>query len=182
MSCTCADRSLRLHGRVAYSARLLGEGEEVVLDLRPHGKVLVLPVLVLLVVCGLGAYAFAAAPDGSAQQPLRVALLVVGVVVVGRWSLWPFLRWLTTHFVVTDRRVLVRSGVLARAGRDIALTRVNDVTFAHSLVERVLGCGTLVVESGGERGQVVLRSVPRVEQVQRTLYDLVEQAERDDDR
>jgi len=38
----------------------------------------------------------------------------------------------------------------------------------------MLGCGTLVIESAGERGQVVLRDVPRVEQVQRTVYDLVE--------
>jgi hypothetical protein len=39
----------------------------------------------------------------------------------------------------------------------------------------MLGCGTLVVESAGERGQVVLRDIPRVETVQGTLYRLVEE-------
>ena len=50
----------------------------------------------------------------------------------------------------------------------------NDITFQHSFVERLLGCGTLVVESAGERGQVTLADIPRVERVQRTLYELVE--------
>jgi hypothetical protein len=52
------------------------------------------------------------------------------------------------------------------------LSRLNDVKFSHNVVERVLGCGTLVVESAGEVGQLVLTDVPRVEQVQRTLYRL----------
>jgi hypothetical protein len=38
----------------------------------------------------------------------------------------------------------------------------------------LLGCGTLVIESAGERGQVTMTEVPRVERVQRELYDLVE--------
>ena len=38
----------------------------------------------------------------------------------------------------------------------------------------MLGCGTLVVESAGERGQLVLRDVPHVEEVQRDVYRLAE--------
>jgi Bacterial PH domain len=62
--------------------------------------------------------------------------------------------------------------VLSRSGHDMPLTRLNDVSFSHNMIERMLGCGTLVVESAGERGQVVLTDVPKVEQVQRTLYRL----------
>ena len=80
---------------------------------------------------------------------------------------------------MTNKRVVVRTGILSRTGRDIPLTRVNDVTFTHNLLERILRCGTLVVESAGERGQVQLTAVPRVEQVQRTLYELVEKAGRE---
>ena len=40
--------------------------------------------------------------------------------------------------------------------------------------ERLLGCGTLTIESAGERGQSVLTDLPDVEKVQTTLYDLVE--------
>jgi hypothetical protein len=56
------------------------------------------------------------------------------------------------------------------------LTRLNDVSFSHNVLQRILGCGTLVVESAGERGQLRLDDVPKVEQVQRTLYRLSDDA------
>ncbi len=156
---------------MAYSAKLLSEGEDVVLDMHPHWKRLVLPLLSLVVVLALAGYLLAVVGDGR----LQVVVAVAAVVLLVAFTVVPFLRWRTTLFVVTNRRVVVRTGVLARQGRDVPLSRINDITFSHSLFERILGCGTLVVESAGERGQVVLTEVPNVEQVQRTLYDLVEQ-------
>ena len=156
---------------MAYPAKLLSEGEDVVLDMHPHWKRLVLPLLSLVVVLALAGYLLAVVDDGR----LKVVIAVAAVVLLVAFTVVPFLRWRTTLFVVTTRRVVVRTGVLARQGRDVPLSRINDITFSHSLFERILGCGTLVVESAGERGQVVLTQVPNVEQVQRTLYDLVEQ-------
>jgi uncharacterized membrane protein YdbT with pleckstrin-like domain len=89
-------------------------------------------------------------------------------------SLLPFLRWWTTVYVLTTHRLILRQGIIARSGRDIPLARINDVSFSHTAIERVLGCGTLVVESAGERGQLTLTDIPRVEQIQRRLYELVE--------
>src|SRR5674536_110971 len=76
--------------------------------------------------------------------------------------------------VITTSRVVIRTGILARRGRDIPLSRVNDVTFSSTVFERLLHCGTLVVESAGERGQVTLTDIPQVEEVQRELYRLLE--------
>jgi uncharacterized membrane protein YdbT with pleckstrin-like domain len=158
--------------------RLLGDGENVVMAMRPHIKELLVPALVLLVVSPAATYLAAAMPDGDAQGWLRLAVSVVAALILLRWSVWPFLKWLTTSYVVTDRRLITRVGVIARSGRDMPLSRINDVTFEHTnLLERMLGCGTLVVESAGERGQLVLRDVPRVEEVQRDVYRLAEQDE-----
>jgi uncharacterized membrane protein YdbT with pleckstrin-like domain len=155
--------------------KLLGEGEDVVLAMRPHWKEMVRPVLVLLVVSPVATFLAAIVPDSGAQLWLRLAIVVVAALVVLRWTVWPFLVWLTTAYIVTDRRLITRVGVIARLGRDMPLSRVNDVTFEHSgLLERLLRCGTLVVESAGERGQLVLRDVPRVEEVQRDVYRLAE--------
>lgn len=155
--------------------RLLGEGEEVVMAMRPHWKEMVGPGLVLLVLSPLATYAATVAPEGDAQTWFRLTVVAVAVLILLRWVGWPFLVWITTSYVVTDRRLITRVGVIARLGRDMPLSRVNDVTFEHSgLLERVLRCGTLVVESAGERGQLVLRDVPRVEEVQRDVYRLAE--------
>jgi uncharacterized membrane protein YdbT with pleckstrin-like domain len=160
--------------------RLLGEGEDVVMAMRPHVKELLVPTLLLLAVSPLTTYLVTVVPDGDAQRWLRWAVIALAVLVLLRWTVWPFLKWLTTSYVVTDRRLITRVGVIARQGRDMPLSRVNDVTFEHTnLLERMLGCGTLVVESAGERGQIVLRDVPHVEEVQRDVYRLAEQ---DDER
>ena len=90
------------------------------------------------------------------------------------WSVWPWVVWRTTHYVFTNERIITRQGVFSRVGRDIPLNRVNDVSFQHTFFERILACGTLTIESAGERGQVVLEDIPRVERVQSHLYELVE--------
>lgn len=156
---------------MAFPDRLLADDEEVVLHLHPHWKVLVYPVIVFVVTAGLAGFG-AAVLDLAA---LRWAILIVAIALICYFTLRPIVIWATTHFVLTTHRVLLREGVLSRSGRDVPLARINDVSFEHSLYERALGCGTLVVESAGERGQVVLRDIPRVENVQSTLYRLVEE-------
>ena len=161
---------------MGFPDKLLAPDERRVLVLRPHVKVLAAPVLVLLVTVPVAALLAGLVPDGSAQTWLRLAVVVVAAVVVLRWVVWPFLVWWNTVYAITDRRLVVRTGVLSRSGHDMPLTRLNDVSFSHNVVERALGCGTLVVESAGERGQLELRNVPKVEHVQRTLYRLSDDA------
>jgi uncharacterized membrane protein YdbT with pleckstrin-like domain len=158
---------------MAYPQKLLGENETVVLDLHPHWKIVFLPLVELLALAALTGFLLAQDFGNTANYVIiggAVLLLIVLFVV-------PLLKWRTTHFVVTSERVVMRSGVLARQGRDIPLARINDVSFQHSFFERLLGSGTLVVESAGERGQVTLTDIPRVEKVQRVVYDLVDKAD-----
>ena len=159
---------------MAFPRKLLADDEEIKLDLHPHWKQLVVPVLLIPIVVGAATYLWYIIPDGSAQKWLRWAVVVVAALVLLRFSLWAYLKWQTTHYVLTTRRVVIRAGVLSRSGRDIPLTRVNDASFHHNFFDRMLGCGTLTIESAGEHGQVVLPEVPRVEIVQREVYRAVE--------
>ena len=155
--------------------RLLADDEEVVLAMRPHWKEMVGPVLVLLITSPAASYLAKIVPESSAQGWLRLAIAIIAALVILRFSVWPFIKWITTSYVVTDRRIITRVGVVARTGRDMPISRINDVTFQHSgILERILSCGTLVIESAGERGQLVLVDVPHVEEVQRDVYRLAE--------
>ena len=90
---------------------------------------------------------------------LRWVVGILMVVALFWWALRPFVYWFTTQYVFTDHRIIVRTGLVARKGRDMPLSRVNDVSFEHSFVERFLNCGTLLVESAGTQGQMIIRSV-----------------------
>jgi uncharacterized membrane protein YdbT with pleckstrin-like domain len=86
----------------------------------------------------------------------------------------PIARWRTTSYELTTRRLRLRSGIVSRSGRDFPLIRISDVSFQHGLIDRILGCGKLIVESAGEHGQLVLNEIPHVQRVQSTLFQLVE--------
>jgi uncharacterized membrane protein YdbT with pleckstrin-like domain len=159
---------------VGYPKRLLNEDEDVVFDLHPHWKGLVVPTLLAPVIVFVATFGAGKVPEGSAQGTLRLVVAALAVLAFLWFVVRPYVRWATTHFVVTTRRVLMREGLVARTGRDIPIFRINDVTFSHTVVERVLGAGTLVVESAGERGQVTLTDIPHVEDVQREIYTLMD--------
>jgi uncharacterized membrane protein YdbT with pleckstrin-like domain len=159
---------------MAFPESVLDDGEEIVRNLRPQWRRVALPVALLPIVVGLTSYGWFALPNDSARKWLRWVILAAAVIILVWWSLRPFLNWLTTRYVVTNRRVLMRNGLMSRSGRDVPLTRVNDVSFTRSVVERIFGSGTLIIESAGDRGQVILKDVPDVEAVQRDIYRLVE--------
>ena len=138
----------------------------------PHWKMLVVPVLVLLLVVGVGSFVAALVSAQTWAPWAWLGLGVLGLGLVGWLTLVPVIRWRTTHFVVTTRRVLVREGVLSRQGIDIPMSRINSVQFRHTLLERVLGCGTLVIESASDE-PLEFDDVPSVERVHALLYQEV---------
>jgi membrane protein YdbS with pleckstrin-like domain len=152
----------------------LSEGERFVLQLHPHWKTLLRPFFVLAVVVAAAIAALILLPPRSDLAAVRIAIGAVALVLAIIWFLVPLLRWKTTSYALTTRRLQLRSGILTRAGRDFPLIRISDVSFSHGPLDRLLGCGRLVVESAGEHGQLVLTEIPSVERVQATLFQLVE--------
>jgi uncharacterized membrane protein YdbT with pleckstrin-like domain len=160
---------------MALFSRRLGEGEYVVASTRTHWKALTLPVLVLLATCGLAGFLLAWVASGRHQleASLRWLVIAAAALTVVWFSVRPFLRWLTASYTLTNRRLISRSGVFSRTGRDIPLNRITNVTYQRGVLDRVLGCGTLVVSDASEGGRSVLPDVPNVEALQLTIADLL---------
>ena len=152
----------------------LTNDEHVVLHLHPHWAAMITPVFWTVV--GVAAVSAGAIflPSGAAANVLLVVIGAVALVLFLWLAFWPFVVWRSTHYVFTNERVLLREGVFRRQQRDIPLTRVNDVSSSQTLWERLLGYGKLTVESAGERGQSELVNIPKVVQVQKVVYELVE--------
>ncbi len=140
---------------------------------RTHVKALLLPAVWLIVVAAVSGYAASFAPTGSARPLVLGAIGLLALGVALRLVARPFLAWLTTTYTVTDRRLITRTGILSRRGHDIPVMRISDVAYEHGLVDRLLGCGTLVVADASERGQVRLHDIPHVEHVQLQLSELL---------
>ena len=156
---------------MAYPDDLLSEGERVVIHRHPHWKMLLLPYIVLIVTIGLGIWLALLAKDASSPWN-NVGLIAIGVValVLIVWLfIIPFVRWRTTHFIVTTDRVMAREGVVNRTGIDIPLSRISSVRFEHGLIDRIVGCGTLIIESSAQE-PLEFDDIPTVEKVHTLLY------------
>ena len=156
--------------------------EQLVLLLHPHWQTLIRPFLIAVLVVAVALVAEAVIPGGSGAVAARGAVGVVAVLVLMLLLVVPLLRWRTTTYELTTKRLRTRFGIVTRRGRDIPLTRINDVSFEKGVLDRLLGAGRLVVESAGEHGQIVLRDIPNVEYVQATLFQLIEDEQRRLDR
>lgn len=164
--------------------RSLTAGEQPVVALHPHWKTLVRPIALTFIVVAALLVGEVLIPVGRAAAAERLAVAVVAIVLLMWWLMYPLLRWRTTVYELTTRRMRIRDGIIARNGRDIPLSRITDISFRKGPLDRLLGSGTLVVESAGEHGQLRLTEIPHVERVQATLFQLVEdereRAEHDD--
>lgn len=156
---------------MAISKDGLGRDERIVHSMRTHAKVLILPVLALIVfTAGLG-IGIAAAPP--AWQPWATWVIVALYAVLVVWIvLVPFLRWLTSTYTLTDRRIVTRKGILNKTGHDLPLRRINNVNHERSLTDRMLGCGTLILETAAGK-PLVLPDVPQVEKVHVLINELL---------
>ncbi len=147
---------------MAFPTKLLNEGEHVVVSTRTHPKALIGPFLVLLLLV-VGIIVLSRYTDST------VIGAVVGAVAVGIvfwWVLRPFVDWLTTTYTFTNRRFIKRSGFIAKEGRTIPLNRISGVDFEIGVIDRIFGCGTLVVSDASTDGSVELSDIPDVEKVQ----------------
>ena len=132
-----------------FPKKLLLDGETVALDLRPHWWFFAGPLFSGIPVLGLAF--FASRQNGDLQTALWYLTLAAALA----WAVWLAARlisWQTTHFVVTNQRVVVRSGILSKHGHDIPLDKINDVRSNQTFFERIIGAGDLVIDSGGETG------------------------------
>src|SRR6478609_6553107 len=147
-----------------FPRQLLNQNEEIVLDVHPHWLFFTEPALASL---GLLIVVIIAAAAGVSWLTY---LALIGLAVTLIWGLWRLVTWRTMHFVITNDRLIYRSGVFAKRGIQIPLERVNNVNFKQGILERIVGAGDLLVESAGQDGQQRFTDVRHPDQIQNIIH------------
>lgn len=160
---------------MAIPDKHLNDGEDVVLDLHPHWWFLTPRGLLLIVSMILGALAWNYSRNHDEWYRTGVkyaafALLAVSLVLF----VIRLFQWRTTDFIITTERCIYRSGVIAKAGIEIPLDRINTVFFNQSIFERMLRAGDLGIESAGENSRQEFANISDPSIVQKTIYSQME--------
>ena len=134
-----------------YPEDALHPNEDLILDLHPHW------------------WFFA--------KSAAVLFVAVFVLVTLAWFVERYIRWISTHFVLTSDRVIYRSGVIGKRGIEIPLERINTIFFQQRIFERVLGLGDLEIESASKDGAQRFDDIKNPSAVQNEIYQQMESNE-----
>lgn len=146
--------------------------ERVVARLRPNARALFWPSLVLIAACGAVGY-FA----GRLTEVWEIVLLwSAAAAVLLLLFLLPLAAWLSRRYTITTRRLIIRHGFFVRVRQELLHSRGYDVTVRRTWLQSMFRSGDVRVNSALDH-PVVLKDVPKADQVQRALSELMEHSQ-----
>ena len=160
---------------MGFPENVLAQGEKVERSLNPHVLTVFGPTLLGVVLIALAVVTSWVTPDDATGNRLQWGAISVLVVLALALVVVPYLRWRTTHYVITSHRVMVRKGILSKSGKDITLSKITDVSFRQTLFDRIIRSGTLTIESAGDSADELLRNIPRSDEIQQLINRLIDE-------
>jgi uncharacterized membrane protein YdbT with pleckstrin-like domain len=151
---------------MAFPTRLLIDGEELVMDLRPHWIALIMPAVATIAALAVMIVLYETFDEDILDNVVGIA----GALFLLAYPVRKLVDWLTSHFVVTSDRIIHRRGFIAKYSMEVPLEAINDVRFEQGVIDRIIGAGTLVVQSASEAGRQVFDHIRKPEEVQKTIY------------
>ena len=149
---------------------LLPSEQPPVVATRRHWAVLVVPLAKALPVLAVAVWLLLLDPDNRVTATIGLLVLVGALLYLtlrgGEW-------WMR-HFIVTNRRVLLTTGIVVRTVATLPLRRITDLTYKETLLGQLLGYGTFRFESAGQQQALSeITYLPRADVLYRDVSNLL---------
>lgn len=108
---------------------------------------LILPVILLLIAIVL-LFLFASVADDAITFILLI-LIVISVISFFRRLFVA----LTSEFAITNKRIILKKGLISITVSDIALDKCDGISFSQGIWGRIFGYGSVETSSTGKKGQ-----------------------------
>jgi len=155
--------------RMPYPRKNLNPDETIALDMHPHWWYFWEPALLLIGILVVAVVVLVNTDSGGLGSAMRW-LVIVGILAGAIWLVSRYMKWISTNFVITSNRIIFRQGIISKAGVEIPLDRVMNVNFHQGILERMVGAGDLLIESGGEDGQSRFTDIRYPDRVQNLIH------------
>ena len=162
---------------MGFSQENLHREEKIVLDLHPHWVMLAKGVVLLVLAIVIGIVLLRLDPSSESVDNVASGFGVLLIIAALLYFLQRWIAWISTNFVVTTDRCIYREGIISKRGIEIPLERINTVFFNQGIIDRMVGAGTLTIESAGEHGVQTFEDVRNPIAVQQELYQQMEDNE-----
>ncbi|MDQ6897848.1 MAG: PH domain-containing protein [Actinomycetota bacterium] len=160
---------------MGFPENVLTHDERVERDLHPHWQVVVPATIVGVILTAGAIYIAYRTPDDSTGNWIQWITVAVAVLLGIPLVIVPFMRWRTTRYVITTHRVMLRQGIVNKSGKDITLSKITDVSYDRRILDRLVGSGTLSIESAGDSPNELFRAIPHSDRVQQLINRLIDE-------
>ncbi len=145
---------------------MLREGEKIVFEKHPHKLYTLLgPWIVGITNILLGIIFYA-------SFLVTLILIMIGFLAI----LVPYLKWRYTIYALTTDRVMRLSGIIGKDFYENSLERIQDIRMKMSIMQRIFGCGDIMVTTAGTAGvECIWKNIPNPQEVLRTLRILLDE-------
>ena len=148
----------------------LRENEELILDLHPHWWYFAQAVIAVVIAVIIGSWALSLDKNWDWVKVVAAGLIFGSLIWLGE----RYIRWVSTHFILTSDRIIWLEGVIAKKGIEFPLQRINTIFFSQRIFERMLGLGDLKIESASESGTQIFEDIRSPGKVQHEIYAQME--------
>lgn len=158
-------------------------GEQVIVSTRPQPRKLAGAMVAFILSPAIAAYCSAWVIRGEAGRAVPALSgrwtpwLVMGCVLAAA-SVWlgfclpRLLRWHSTRYTLTSRRLVARSGMWKRRDQQVHLASVRNLTVHESVLQRLFRSGNISLEIGYQ-GVVTFPDVPEVARFRGFILDAI---------
>jgi membrane protein YdbS with pleckstrin-like domain len=157
---------------MSYAEKNLAPGETIVYRARYHWIFYRTTLALLLVAAVFGLWWWIAGerlksgPTSSIFGTIALAL----AVVAGLHFLARRIRAAADEFVVTTRRVIRKTGLVAREAEHAPIEKIQDITIDQGVTARLLGYGTATLETASESGRIVFPDIAAPERFRSAIW------------
>ncbi|HEV8232681.1 MAG TPA: PH domain-containing protein [Thermoanaerobaculia bacterium] len=157
---------------MSYAEKNLAPGETIVYRARYHWIYYRTTLALLLVAAVFGLWwwisgeRLQAGPASSVFGVIALALLAAALV----HFLLRRIRASADEFVVTTRRVIRKTGLVAREAEHAPIEKIQDITVDQGVLARLLGYGTATLETASESGRIVFPDIAEPERFRSAIW------------
>jgi membrane protein YdbS with pleckstrin-like domain len=157
---------------MAYAEKNLAPGESIVYRARYHWIYYRTTLALLLVAAVSGLWWWISGQrlqSGAASSIFRTIALVLFLIALVHLLLRR-IRASADEFVVTTRRVIRKTGLVAREAEHAPIEKIQDISIDQGVIARMLGYGTAVIETASESGKIVFPDIANPEKFRSAIW------------
>ncbi len=167
-------------------------GERVLFNTRPRFSQSVTSAYLRLIILILLVYFFTALIRYFAMIQTQITtlltipfvewatdVLVLIIILLILSLIWTYLSWRSTCYILTNKRVMIKSGVISKKNVYMHYNKIQDIKISQGFTQRIYSTGDIEIFGGRDRTSLIIENIPNPDKFENLLNQKIENIPQD---